>query len=257
MNNKRSIIATKNLTKSFKNDKNVNLVLHNVNVDIYEKDFTVIMGSSGSGKSTLIYCLSGMDKATSGEVILDNHYQLHAMKENDLIKMRRKEVGFIFQQMHLVQNMTVIENIVVAGYLLKNQSSNAIHNHARNLLKKFGISELEKRYPTQISGGEQQRVAIARALINSPAIVFADEPTGALNSTSSNEVLDVLTKCSNDGQSIVMVTHDIKAAMRANRIIYLKDGSIISELELSTYDTESATANRENKIQKWLTELGW
>lgn len=256
MDNKKVIISTYNLTKSFGDSENKNLVLNNLTLNIYEKDFTVIMGSSGSGKSTLIYCLSGMDTPTTGEIILNNDYKLNSMKESQLIKMRRHTIGFIFQQMHLIQNMTVLENIILSGYLSK-KTKKEIQEHARFLLKKFGISSLEKRYPARLSGGEQQRVAIARALINAPSIVFADEPTGALNSKSSKEVLDILTYCSNAGQSIVMVTHDIKAALRANRILYLRDGIIVDELLLSEYDKNNDEYKREQKIQNWLTELGW
>lgn len=252
---KKTIIQTVALEKSFSHSGIENKVLNGVSIDIYEKDFTVIMGSSGSGKSTLMYCLSGMDKPSRGTVFFQDE-QLENLKENDLVKMRRKEVGFIFQQMHLIQNLKVLENIVISGYLIK-QSPKDVQKRARSLLAKVGIADLEKRYPSQISGGQQQRVAIARALINSPTVIFADEPTGALNSTAGKDVLDILSDCSLEGQSIVMVTHDIKGAIRANRIIYVKDGSVLSEMSLPTYDSDSDPNEREERVQTWLKELGW
>ena len=159
-----TIISAKNLCKSFANNGEQNHVLNNVDLEIYEGDFTIIMGPSGSGKSTLLYCLSGMDKATQGQVIYNN-MDLTKMKEKDLALLRRGDFGFIFQQMHLVSNLTIFENVAVSGYLNKNKSAKEVKERAVMLLKKMNLENALKRLPSQVSGGEQQRAAIARAMI--------------------------------------------------------------------------------------------
>ena len=166
-----AIIKAKNLCKSFANNGEQNHVLNNVDLEIYEGDFTIIMGPSGSGKSTLLYCLSGMDKATQGQVIYNN-MDLTKMKEKDLALLRRGDFGFIFQQMHLVSNLTIFENVAVSGYLNKNKSTKEVKERAIMLLEKMNLENALKRLPSQVSGGEQQRAAIARAMINEPKLLF-------------------------------------------------------------------------------------
>ena len=214
------------------------------------------MGSSGSGKSTFLYCVSGMDGITDGKVNFLNQ-NIENMKEDRLSILRRKQMGFVFQQMNLMSNLNLFENITLPAFLLKEKSNKEIKEKAGVLMKQFHIEELAERMPTQISGGQMQRAAIARALINSPEIVFADEPTGALNSTSGKEVLDVLTACNAKGQSILMVTHDIKAAQRASRIIYLSDGYIKGEKTFTPYIQEQNMKSREEVVVDWLLEMGW
>lgn len=158
------------------------------------------------------------------------------MKAKDIAKLRRKDFGFVFQQSSLVSNLSLFENVAVSGYLCKGKSVKEVNKRTDELLKAVGVYEVKKHLPTQVSGGQQQRASIARALITSPSILFADEPTGALNSKSGQEVLDLLTVENRKGQSILMVTHDIKAAVRANRIIYIEDGRIVGELSLSPYE---------------------
>lgn len=252
---KKKLLKAIDLSKSYANDGLQTHVLNHINLEIYENDFTVIMGSSGSGKSTLLYCLSGMDNITSGEVYF-NDKPIHKMKNKELSKFRRTEIGYIFQQMQLVSSINIYENIVVPGYLSKKYSYKEVDSRATKLLETVGISDCKKRLPSQVSGGQKQRAAIARALINSPKLIFADEPTGALNSKSGTDVLNLLTELNRQGQSILMVTHDIKAAMRANRIIYIEDGTISNELNLNPY-REDDKKSRETQILSYLASKGW
>ena len=252
---KEIIIQTKDLCKSYSNDGQQNHVLRNINLEIYKEDFTVIMGSSGSGKSTLLYNLSGMDVPTSGEVHFQNK-RMDLLSEKSLAKTRRKNIGFVFQQIHLVSNLSIYENVTVPGYLLKNYKRKEVEKRAEELLEKTGVKELMRRLPSQVSGGQQQRAAVARALINDPTLLFADEPTGALNSKAGREILNIMTELNRGRQSILMVTHDMRAAIRANRILYLQDGQITGEMTLEPYmlDTE---LDREKQLLAWLTSKGW
>lgn len=249
------MLQAKSLCKSYAINGTQNHVLKNITLELYEGNFTVIMGSSGSGKSTLLYCLSGMDRATSGEITY-NGIRLDNLKEDKLALLRRSSMGFVFQQMHLVQNLTIFENITVAGYLNKSVKPKEVETHASNLLEMVGIAHLANRLPSQVSGGEQQRAAVARALINNPSLVFADEPTGALNSKSGHEILDLLSELNADGQSVLMVTHDIKAALRADRLLYIIDGKIAQEMQMPKYTAENLKA-REAQILSWLSSMGW
>ncbi|AGK95988.1 ABC transporter ATP-binding protein [Clostridium pasteurianum] len=251
---KTSVIKANNLCKSFVTGKTALNVIKNLNLDIYEGDFTVIMGSSGSGKSTLLYTLSGMDSATSGTVqLLDN--EITSMKEEELSFIRKKDISFVFQSINLLPDITVFENIAYCGYGV-NKNKKDINEKTLKLLETFGLTEAKDKYPSEISGGMQQRVAMARAIITSPEILFGDEPTGALNSTAGEEVLDILTDLNNKGQTVVMVTHDLKAASRASRLIYLKDGRIDGELSLGKFSKEDYK-NRDILIFEFLKERGW
>ncbi len=252
---KEIIVQAKDLSKSYSNNGLQNHVLRNINLEIYKEDFTVIMGSSGSGKSTLLYNLSGMDTPTGGEVYFQNQ-RIDQLSEKKLAKLRRGSIGFVFQQIHLVSNLSIYENVTVPGYLLKKLSRKEVENKAVTLLEKTGVKELMQRLPSQVSGGQQQRVAVARALINDPPLLFADEPTGALNSKLGREILNILTDLNRNKQSILMVTHDIKAAIRANRIVYLQDGHIAGEIRLDSYMLD-AELPREQEILAWLTRKGW
>lgn len=255
---KRSVLSAKALCKSFAHNGGQSHILAHIDLDIYEGDLTVIMGASGSGKSTLLYALSGMDRATSGEVIYDGK-NIVKMKEKDMAKLRYTDFGFIFQQMHLVSNLTLFENVVVPGYLNKSRSAADVRKRADTLLEQMNLSKVRTHLPTQVSGGEQQRCAVARAVINSPKVLFADEPTGALNRKNTTDVLDLLTRLNGEGQTVLMVTHDIRAALRANRILYLEDGKIIGELELPPYkigDAEDERA-REVQVNAWASSLKW
>lgn len=252
---KHTILSAKDLCKSFAHNGGQLHVLQHIDLDLYEGDFTVIMGASGSGKSTLLYSLSGMDRATSGQVLYHGK-DLVAAKEKEIAGLRHKDFGFIFQQMHLVSNLTLFENVAVAGYLNKTVPAAEVRTYAEELLQKMGIAQIGNHLPSQVSGGEQQRCAIARAVINHPGLVFADEPTGALNRRNTNEVLNLLTKINKGGQSILMVTHDVRASLRANRILYLEDGSMIGELSLPPYSGEEEQS-REIQVNAWLSSMEW
>lgn len=249
-----SIIKARGLCKSFIIGKTANNVLKNVNLDIYDGDFTVIMGSSGSGKSTLLYSLSTMDSPTAGKVELFGK-DITSLSEKEATEIRSKDISFVFQSINLLYDLTIRENITCSGYL-NNKDKKAVNEKADELMKRLDIKEIENKYPSEISGGQQQRVAIARSLINSPKIIFGDEPTGALNSSSGADVLDILTELNEEGHSIVMVTHDIKAATRASRLIYLKDGRIDGEMILDKYNKNNLD-NREEKIIEFIKSKGW
>ena len=250
----KNIIETKKLCKTFSNGGIQQHVLKNIDLEIYEGDFTIIMGASGAGKSTLLYSLSGMDKPTLGTVTFDGT-DITGMNTDELAVFRRSNCGFVFQQVYLVDSMSVLDNIMAAG-LLVYKDKRVLAKKAGELLKAVNIDEtLWGKFPTQISGGEAQRVGIARALINDPKLVFADEPTGALNSQTGKAVLDTLTKFNEKGQSIVMVTHDISSARRGNRILYVKDGEIAGECNLSKYVT--GDKDRHQKLNDFLATMGW
>ena len=252
---KNTILSAKGLCKSFAHNGGQLHILSHVDLELYKGDFTVIMGASGSGKSTLLYALSGMDRATAGQVIY-NGRDIVSMKEKELAKLRHTDFGFIFQQMHLVSNLSLLENILVPGYLNKTKTTAEVKTRAGELLDQMGISKVETHLPSQVSGGEQQRCAIARAVINAPALLFADEPTGALNRKNTTEVLNLLTELNRSGQSILMVTHDMRAALRATRLLYLVDGKIMGELELAPYLPEEEKS-REIQVNAWLSSMEW
>lgn len=249
-----TILKTNKLCKTFSTGGIQQHVLRNIDLEIYEKDFTVIMGASGGGKSTLLYALSGMDTPTLGDVLF-NDENIVKYSQDKLAIFRRENCGFVFQQACLIESMSVLDNVLIAGLLLPVGRAKSTER-AKRLLESVGIAEtLWHKLPSQLSGGEAQRVGMARASINNPKIVFADEPTGALNSTMAKTVLDVLTTCNNSGQSIVMVTHDINSALRANRVLYLKDGKIEGELDLGKYEGESES--RRHTMKEFLTRQGW
>lgn len=249
-----NIIKTEVLCKSFVTDGEINNVIKNMNLEVKTGDFTVIMGSSGSGKSTLLYLLSGMDEATSGKIFLAGR-ELSVLKEKELAEYRKKEIGFVFQAINLIPDLSIDENIASPTY--KNGKSRA-ENEARieRLIEVMELTGHRKKFPNQLSGGQRQRVAICRALVNNPQVLFADEPTGSLNSSQGKNVLDTFTKLHEQKQTIVMVTHDLKAALRGNRIIYLRDGRIDGELTLKEYKEEELE-ERERCVYQFLKERGW
>ncbi len=286
---KEILLRTENLSKSFSSGGILQHVLKNIDLELYDGDFTVIMGASGAGKSTLLYALSGMDTPTLGtvtfcgtcagdagshgpscrdaasRVVSSGDAGSHGSAPHDriisdltpdqLAVFRRSFCGFVFQQIYLIDGMSVMDNVLAAG-LLVNKDRKALVNRARELFQAVGIlEETQRKFPTQISGGEAQRVGIVRGLINSPRILFADEPTGALNSKSGLEVLDTLTRFNRSGQSVVMVTHDMRSARRGNRILYLKDGAILGECLLGKY--EHGDEERHNKLSSFLEQMGW
>ncbi len=248
------IIKTDKLSKSFSIGGKQQHIIKNLDLEIYKGDFTVIMGSSGAGKSTLLYALSGMDQPSLGSIEYAGK-EITKMNDDQLAVFRRKHCGFVFQQIHLVDSMSIMDNAISTG-MLTGQKQKDLKKKAGKLFERVGISEdMTKKFPSQLSGGEAQRAAMVRAVINDPDVVFADEPTGALNSAGVKAVLDVLTEINRSGQSVVMVTHDIKSARRANRIIYLQDGGIVGECEPGEY--VSGDKERHEKIRKFLENMGW
>ena len=248
------VLRTEKLSKSFSNGGNLQHVLRNIDLQLYKGDFTVIMGASGAGKSTLLYALSGMDTPSLGTIIFGDEV-ISDYSSDELAVFRRKHCGFVFQQIYLIDGMSVMDNVLTAG-LLVNKDKKALVERARQLFSAVDISEeTQNKFPTQISGGEAQRVGIVRALINLPEILFADEPPGALNSKTGLDVLDTLTKFNDQGQSVVMVTHDMRSARRGNRILYLKDGVILGECDLGKY--VHGDDERHKKLSAFLTEMGW
>lgn len=248
------LLKTEKLCKTFSNGGQQQHVLKNIDLELYQGDFTVIMGASGAGKSTLLYALSGMDTPSLGTITFGDKV-ISDLSQDGLAVFRREHCGFVFQQIYLIDGMSVTDNVLSAG-LLVNKDKKALVQKAKELFAAVDISEeTQKKFPTQISGGEAQRVGIVRALINNPELLFADEPTGALNSKTGLDVLDTLTKFNEQGQSVVMVTHDMRSARRGNRILYLKDGVILGECNLGKY-THGDTARHE-KLTAFLKEMGW
>lgn len=248
------LLKTENLSKSFSSGGNLQHVLKNIDLELYEGDFTVIMGASGAGKSTLLYALSGMDTPTLGTINFCGQ-TISDLSPDQLSVFRRSFCGFVFQQIYLIDGMSVMDNVLAAG-LLVNKNRKELVSRAGELFDAVGIpEETRRKFPAQISGGEAQRVGIVRGLINSPKVLFADEPTGALNSKSGLKVLDALTEFNLSGQSVVMVTHDMRSARRGNRILYLKDGAILGECLLGKY--ESGSPERHEKLSAFLERMGW
>ena len=267
------IISGKNIVKTFGETK----VLNEINIEVYDGDFTVIMGTSGSGKSTLIYCLSGMEQATEGTILYGDR-NITGASEKELTKLRADKFGFVFQKTHLVSNLTLYENIMMAGLIGGRLGEKEVRERAKELTSQMNLQDAVDRLPSQTSGGEAQRAAVARAVMGSPAVLFADEPTGALNKANTKEVLNLFTGLHEKGQTSLLVTHDKEAALRGNRILYIEDGRVISELMLSEYgklplgasgrgndwygrldDTKNLYTNddREKKLAAWLEGLGW
>ena len=266
---REAVVTAKDLSKTFSNESVQQHVLKNLNLSIYKGDFTVIMGNSGSGKSTLLYTLSGMDRPTLGTVTYcfgGESVEISKYSNDALARFRRDHAGFVFQQNYLNDSMSALDNVMVCG-LLKNKDRKALAERAKKLLSSVEIEERDQRkFPTQLSGGQQQRVAVVRGVINQPEILYADEPTGALNSQNTENVLNILTDLNNDGQSIVMVTHTIKAAERGNRILYLADGVITAEIDLGPYAGDyrdesneklAEAKERHAKLKAFLQEMGW
>lgn len=251
---KKILLKTDHLSKSFSNEGMMQHVLKNIDLELYQGDFTVIMGASGAGKSTLLYALSGMDTPSLGTITFGNTV-ISNLDQDGLAVFRREHCGFVFQQIYLIDGMSVMDNILAAG-LLVSKNKKALIDKALELFAAVDIpEETQKKFPTQISGGEAQRAGIVRALINNPEILFADEPTGALNSKTGLDVLDTLTRFNEQGQSVVMVTHDMRSARRGNRILYLKDGVILGECNLGRY--VHGDNKRHETLSAFLSEMGW
>ncbi|WP_371174200.1 ABC transporter ATP-binding protein [Buchananella felis] len=246
-----SVLVTTKLSKTFSVGGSQQHVLRNLDLHITQGSYTVIMGPSGAGKSTLLYALSGLDRPSLGAVTLAGQ-DLTRLKEDALARFRRAHCGFVFQQVHLLDSLSVLENLETVGLLISRDRA-AVTARARQLLERVNIPERDwSKFPAMLSGGEAQRVAIARALMNRPAVVFADEPTGQLNSEHAAAVLDLLDDVHSTGQTIVMVTHDVRTASRAERVLYLRDGKVAGECALTGTGAERTAA-----LTGFLTGMGW
>jgi len=261
-----TLLESRQLNKSFVIGKdNERPILKDVDVQIEKGEFVAVMGPSGSGKSTLLYNISGMDRMTSGSVRF-NGQELSVLSEEALAKLRLTEMGFVFQHIHLLRNLSIFDNIVLPAYLANDQSRTAINQRATALMEKVDIAELAQNDITQASGGQLQRVGICRALINEPDIIFGDEPTGALNSAAAAEIMEPLRDINRTGTTILLVTHDVKVAARAERVLFMLDGRIAAEKRLGKYagngaesGAESGALNRtrEEALAGWLLDRGF
>lgn len=249
----RTVLEVKNLSKKFEESQ----ILSNVSFMVEEGEFVAIMGPSGSGKSTLLYCISGMDRPTSGKVLVSGK-DISKMSDEDISVIRLHHMGFIFQHTHLLKNLSIRDNIVLAGFKAGKFTREEVNNKANKLMKKTGISKISGHDIKTVSGGELQRAGICRALINQPDILFADEPTGALNSRATKEVMDIINDINNEGTTVVLVTHDAKVAARASRVIFILDGKIHNEIRMGKYNlNEGDKSQRERKMAMWLEEQGF
>ena len=251
-----TVLESRELCKTYIVNGYSNNVLQNIDFKLNEGEFTAIMGPSGSGKSTLLYTLSGMDKMTSGNVIFDGE-NMAGMNTKQLTNLRLHKMGFVFQQMYMLKKLCIMDNIILPGYQAGSKSKDEVNDRARKLMHNLGIDDIATNEICEVSGGQLQRACLCRALINSPKILFADEPTGALNSKASAEVMAELRKANAEGTTILMVTHSEKVAASSDRIVYLVDGNIKGELNLGKQTDESETAARERKLKNWLDEMGW
>lgn len=251
------LLESKQLHKTYVLGKhNEQTILHDVNLKIARGEFVAVMGPSGSGKSTLLYNISGMDRMTSGSVIF-NGQELSTLSEKALAGLRLTKMGFIFQHIHLLRNLSVFDNIVMTAYLARKQSRDRVNQRARELMEQTGIAALADHDITQVSGGQLQRVGICRALINAPKMIFGDEPTGALNSKSSNEIMKLLADIHRAGTTIMLVTHDVKVAAKTERVLFMLDGQIVGEYAARTYDEARDDIKvREERLSAWLVEMG-
>jgi len=253
-----AVLNVKNLCKTYIVNKRQNNVLKNVNLTVEEGEMVAVMGPSGSGKSTLLYTVSGMDRMTAGEVLFDGK-NMESLNEKELAQLRLDEMGFIFQQMYMLKNLTLIDNIILPACQSKKlpESRKETLVRGQELMRKLGIIEVADNDINEVSGGQLQRACICRSMINKPRILFADEPTGALNRTSSDEVMEELTKLNEEGTTVMLVTHDVKVAARCTRVLYIVDGNIKGEYNLDRMKQASELRERERCLNNWLMEMGW
>ena len=252
------ILEVKDLSKSYIVNKRQNNVLKNVNFSVEEGEMIAVMGPSGSGKSTLLYTVSGMDKMTAGEVLFCGK-ELSKMSDKELSEIRLKEMGFVFQQMYMLKNLTVLDNIILPAMQAKKEGETRkdIVERGHDLMRRLDIIDVADNDINEVSGGQLQRACICRSLINNPKMIFADEPTGALNRQSADEVMDELVKLNNAGATIMLVSHDIKVASKCTRVMYIVDGNIKGEYNLGKCESNSQVRERERALNSWLLEMGW
>lgn len=248
----QDMIIGKDIRKQFGNEKEKQTVLDGVSLEIKRGEFVSIMGPSGSGKSTLLYSLSGMEPIDEGEVLFDGK-QISQLSEKESSKLRREKMGFIFQQPGLLANLNIFDNITLTAIHSQKKLYSKIKEQAVKLMHQTGIDGLEERRITEVSGGQLQRAGICRALMNEPDVLFADEPTGALNSKTSEEIMEILKQIHTGGTTIVLVTHDAKVAASSDRVIFLLDGKISTELDMSEI---TSIEKRKGQIMETMEKVG-
>lgn len=254
------ILDVKDLCKTYIVNKIQNNVLKNINFKIEDGEMVAVMGPSGCGKSTLLYTVSGMDNITAGSVNLKNK-DISGLSADELSDIRLDEMGFIFQQMYMLRNLSIYDNIVLPAYQSQKGRGRVrrreINDYAKELMRKLSIIEVSENDINEVSGGQLQRACICRSMINKPNIIFADEPTGALNQQASKEVMMELNKINQEGTTIMLVTHDSKVAAKTDRVLYMEDGNIQGEFYLGKYISSTMLKEREKKLNNWLMEMGW
>ncbi len=251
----KAVLEVRDLCRTYVVNKRQNHVLRNVSFTVNEGDMVAVMGPSGSGKSTLLYTVSGMDRMTSGKVDFCGR-DISSLSEDELAELRLDDMGFIFQQMYMLKNLTVLDNIILPA--VKSRRNKASRREkterGRELMHKLGISDIADNDINEVSGGQLQRACICRSMMNRPKMLFADEPTGALNRTSSEEVMAELAKLNEEGTTIMLVTHDAKVAAKCTKVLFIVDGNIKGEFGI---DRAEPQRDRERALNNWLMEMGW
>ena len=250
-----NIISVRELCKTYIIRKNSNNVLRNISFDLKDGEFISVMGPSGSGKSTLLYTVSGMDAATSGKVDFSGR-DIGSLGRKELARLRLHEMGFIFQQMYMMKKLCILDNILLPAYQAGVPRKEA-NKRAEELMRRLGIIDTAEHEINEVSGGQLQRACLCRALINEPKVIFADEPTGALNSKAAADVMRELTAANRAGTSIMMVTHSVRVAAMSDKVLYLMEGDIHGETELGKLSDEGELPGRERRLSEWLMERGW
>ena len=249
------LLEVKNLVKKYHEGTVESKVVDNVSLEVGAGEFIIIMGASGSGKTSLLHLIVGIDAPDEGTIRYTQKVDFQHMNETARAMFRRRNVGIVFQQQCLIPDLTVYENIMLPIMLSgSKKEKDAMKDTILPLCEKFGLRDHVKKYPSQLSGGQQQRAAILRAVINRPPLLLCDEPTGSLNSAQSKIVMALLGKLNQQGQTIVLVTHDIKVAVRGKRVIYIADGRVAGELSFT--ETGSVKA-REVELMRFLQQRGW
>lgn len=242
-----AILELKNIKRTYKTKCVVTEVLKGIDFSVEAGEFVAIMGESGAGKTTLLNVIATFDKPTSGSVIL-NGKEISTLKNSEISTFRRNKLGFVFQDFNLLDQFNNRDNIYLP-LVLSNQKPQLMQERLDQIKNQLGISELLNKYPYEISGGQKQRVAIARAIITKPDLVLADEPTGSLDSTSSEIILNMFAKINQAGQTIMMVTHSLRAASFAKRILFIKDGIVYHEIYRSQAESQSEFMERISQAQ--------
>lgn len=269
-----NLLEVKNLTKKYHAGTVENKAVDNVNLKVEEGEFVIIMGASGSGKTSLLHLIAGIDDFNEGTITYtrkavricakrkeqenssDKTVDFAHMSETAKAMFRRANLGIVFQQQCLIPDLTVYENIMLPIMLSGKRKERAGRKETIiNLCGEFGLKEHIKKYPSQLSGGQQQRAAILRSVINRPPLLLCDEPTGSLNSAQSNIVMELLNRLNHIGQTIILVTHDVKVAVRGSRIIYIEDGRVAGELKFT--EEPKSIKLREEKLMNFLQQRGW